>query len=220
MTTQRQIEANRENAKKSTGPASADGKQRSSKNAMTHGILSQQILVHGEDPDEFDTFRKDLADDLSPVGPVEELLVDQMVSCMWRYRRLLRVETGLFEFRYFENEVGRHDREAESHVEKHSLLDEEYGSLVSRTVVDREAYETAMAKKAGARQQLLDSLPQLGRGFAEDEKTYSALARYKSSILRDYYKAYHELERLQRSRGGESVCAPVAIDVNVTGTDE
>lgn len=185
---------------------------------MKHGILSQQVLVSGEDPEEFETFRQELVEGAAPVGPMETLLVDQMVTCMWRYRRMLQVESGLFEYRHFEAEAAHYDREAESHVVTRFLLNPDDDALVQRTVVDPDAHEEAVANKETALSRQQAPLSQLGRGFAEDEKTYSALARYKSAILRDYYKAYHELERLQRARGGEAVDAPVAVDVTV-GTE-
>jgi hypothetical protein len=48
MTTEAQIKANQENAKKSTGPTSIEGKQRSSMNAITHGIFAKIPLLPGE----------------------------------------------------------------------------------------------------------------------------------------------------------------------------
>lgn len=219
MATRRQIRANRQNAKKSTGPQTEEGRRRSSNNAMKHGILSQEVLISGEDPEEFEMFRQELVDDAAPAGPMEALLADQMVTCMWRYRRMLRVESGLFEYRHFEAEAAHYEREAESNVEIRFLLRDDDDLLVERTVVDADALEEARSRKNSALSRQQSPLAQLGRGFAEDEKTYSALARYKSAILRDYYKAYHEFERLQRARGGEIVPPPVSLDVSVTGVE-
>ena len=49
MASDAQIQANQENAKKSTGPKTVEGKQRSSMNAMTHGIFAQIPILQGED---------------------------------------------------------------------------------------------------------------------------------------------------------------------------
>ena len=54
MATDAQIQANRENAKKSTGPRTPEGKARVSKNALKHGLLAQDSVIPGEDPAEFD----------------------------------------------------------------------------------------------------------------------------------------------------------------------
>ena len=50
MATRRQLEANRANAKRSTGPRSADGKAKSSKNSLAHGLTAQDIVIADEDP--------------------------------------------------------------------------------------------------------------------------------------------------------------------------
>ena len=57
MVSQRQLEANRANAKRSTGPKSASGKARSRLNAVTHGLTSRQLVVGAEKPEDFDAFR-------------------------------------------------------------------------------------------------------------------------------------------------------------------
>jgi hypothetical protein len=54
MTTEKQNEANRINAQKSTGPRTDEGKQRSSQNALKHGLLAKRSVIPGEDPAEFD----------------------------------------------------------------------------------------------------------------------------------------------------------------------
>ena len=57
MTSRKQVEANRRNAKKSTGPNTADGKRRSAKNSIKHGLFANEIVLdgpeHGESRDEF-----------------------------------------------------------------------------------------------------------------------------------------------------------------------
>jgi hypothetical protein len=96
--TLKQLAANRANAQKSTGPHTANGKAVSKLNALKHGILSEQVLVRGVN---FKESRHELAklhqrfwDELKPVGPVEEMLVDQIVTARWRLRRALTAESG------------------------------------------------------------------------------------------------------------------------------
>lgn len=57
MATEKQLVANRQNALKSSGPRSLDGKRRSSPNALRHGLTSTQMVIPGEDPAEFSEFR-------------------------------------------------------------------------------------------------------------------------------------------------------------------
>ena len=54
MTTNAQIKANRNNARKSTGPRTDEGKTRSAKNALKHGLLGRDTVLPGEDPADFD----------------------------------------------------------------------------------------------------------------------------------------------------------------------
>lgn len=93
-----QIEANRRNAQHSTGPKSTEGKAASSMNALKHAVLARQILVHGREIDEstneFKNFCAEYHDHLAPVGPLEEMLVDQIVSINWRLRRARMAETA------------------------------------------------------------------------------------------------------------------------------
>jgi len=94
----KQLAANRRNALKSTGPRTTDGKAKSKLNALKHGILSREVVVRGlhikESPRELAELRARFCDELQPVGPLEEMLVDQIVTAYWRLRRALTAETG------------------------------------------------------------------------------------------------------------------------------
>ena len=58
MTSQKQIEANRRNAQKSSGPKTIQGRSISRMNALKHGLLAEQVVVPGEDFEEFATLRQ------------------------------------------------------------------------------------------------------------------------------------------------------------------
>lgn len=92
MTSQRQIEANRQNAVKAAGPRTAAGKARSSRNALKHGLSSEDVVMEGEDPAEFIALRRQLRRAIRPANELEEMLMDQMVSAAWRLRRAGRYE--------------------------------------------------------------------------------------------------------------------------------
>ncbi len=94
---QAQLDANRRNAQKSTGPRSAAGKARSSQNARRHGLLSREILLVGENIDDLAAMIVGFEQDFKPVGALEEFLLEELVSLAWRLRRFCRVETGIFE---------------------------------------------------------------------------------------------------------------------------
>jgi hypothetical protein len=96
MTSAARVAANRLNAQRSTGPRTAAGKARSSRNAVKHGLLARQPLLADEDPAEYDELRDRLVEALSPDGAVEEVLVDELLGVLWRLRRLRRVEVALY----------------------------------------------------------------------------------------------------------------------------
>ena len=95
MVSQRQLEANRANAKRSTGPKSASGKARSGLNAVTHGLTSRQLVVGAEKPEDFDAFREALFADLEPSGALQCELVDEIARFQWRLRRIPVLEADL-----------------------------------------------------------------------------------------------------------------------------
>jgi len=99
MTTPRSKKANRANAQKSTGPRTAAGKARSSKNALKHGLLSNEVLIAAGDSEEDVTILEALQDqinaDLAPVGALQQMLAERVVSLIWRLRRLLCYEVGV-----------------------------------------------------------------------------------------------------------------------------
>jgi hypothetical protein len=94
----KKVTANRRNARLSTGPRTEEGKSRSRRNSLKHGILAPALLITegegAEDPDEFDGLLGRLRRDLAPVGTLEEMLVEKIAVSCWRQRRALRCEAG------------------------------------------------------------------------------------------------------------------------------
>src|SRR5262249_54359065 len=102
MTSERQKAANRANARHSTGPKTPEGKAVVRLNACRHGLLAHDLILPEENVDAFEDLRNRVWADLSPQGPIEEMLVDRVVNAMWRLRRLERAETALFYSRIHE----------------------------------------------------------------------------------------------------------------------
>jgi hypothetical protein len=100
MATERQIEANRLNAQKCTGPRSAEGKARSSMNALKTGIDANTRIIPGEDPAGLAVLIKEYHDRWLPTTPEQRLLVDTLVTNDWLLRRLNQAESQLWELRY------------------------------------------------------------------------------------------------------------------------
>jgi hypothetical protein len=99
MTSQDGIEANRINAKRSTGPRTPSGKARSSLNARKHGLSGKTIVIGDEDPKEFDALRAALEHDLQPSTELESELVDRLAGQLWRLRRVPAIEAAIVKSR-------------------------------------------------------------------------------------------------------------------------
>ena len=87
MSTQTKILANRLNAQKSTGPTTPQGKTVVSQNALKHGLSARHDVITTESQADFDLHRDALLAELAPIGPMESILADRIVSLSWRLKR-------------------------------------------------------------------------------------------------------------------------------------
>ena len=97
MTSFKQFEANRANARKSTGPITEEGKQRSRCNAVRHGLTAETVIGALEDAEDYKAFEAAITADYDAQSAVERELVLRLASLLWRLRRATTMETGLFE---------------------------------------------------------------------------------------------------------------------------
>jgi hypothetical protein len=98
MATEKQIEANRRNAAKSTGPRSAEGKAASRMNALKSGVYAEAEIVAGEDPAALETMTAEYIQRFHPTTPEQRHYVDTLIRDDWRLRRLARAESQLWEY--------------------------------------------------------------------------------------------------------------------------
>ena len=99
MTSLKQIEANRRNALKSTGPTTPEGKERSRRNALRHGLTAETVIAALEDAEDYQAFEAAVIADYDAESAVERELVLRLASVLWRLRRATGIETALFESR-------------------------------------------------------------------------------------------------------------------------
>src|SRR3954451_22997724 len=97
MTSFKQIEANRRNARHSAGPITEDGKQHSRRNAVRHGLTAETVISALEDAEDYRAFEAAITADYDAQSAVERELVLRLASLLWRIRRASTIETGLFE---------------------------------------------------------------------------------------------------------------------------
>src|SRR5712692_5993347 len=109
MTSQKQIDANRLNSQKSTGPRTPAGKSIVSTNAFKHGIFAESPAIIGENTDDFATLKQSLYLRFLPATPDEEILVATITRNAWLLERFSNVEVQLWDFRL--NRIDPNDRE-------------------------------------------------------------------------------------------------------------
>jgi hypothetical protein len=97
MTSIKQIEANRRNSLKSTGPKTETGKRASRCNAVRHGLTAETVIGTLEDAEDYKGFEAAVTGDYDAQSAVERELVLRLASLLWRLRRATTIETGLFE---------------------------------------------------------------------------------------------------------------------------
>ncbi len=93
MATNAQINANRRNAKKSTGPRTHQGKAIVSKNAVKHGLWARQNVISTESQADFNLHRDQALKELAPESPMESILANRIVILSWRLQRSDRIQT-------------------------------------------------------------------------------------------------------------------------------
>jgi hypothetical protein len=100
MSTPNRTEINQANAQHSTGPRTEAGKQRSSLNALRHGLSGQLVVMPDEDLVLYGSHKKALIDEYRPKGATETLLVQALADVSWRLNRVAALETNLLTLSY------------------------------------------------------------------------------------------------------------------------
>jgi len=224
VATQKQIEANRANASKSTGPRTPAGKAAASRNALKHGLLAQSPLLPDEDSETFNAHTQGLFDTLQPAGTLEVELVGRIACLLWRLARAARIEVGVLTAAIQEFQSAK-ERETISELERVAdsnwLLKELRGTPISAPDIGglqdnvlSLAFRRQLA--AGTQDEWCDARGRLARSEAEREhgiallgRTYKSsqdmlakLSRYETSLDRSLGRALDELRRLQALRYG------------------
>src|SRR5215467_5387123 len=98
MATDKQIEANRRNAQKSTGPRTEEGRAAVRFNSLTHGLTATSLCLPGDDPEALEAHLATYHADYRPTTQAEADLIFQMAMASWRLRRFRQVEAAFFAF--------------------------------------------------------------------------------------------------------------------------
>ncbi len=90
-------ETSRLNALKSTGPKTPEGKRRSAFNSVTHGAYARILILPGEELTEFEELIRVHLETWKPINMIEDILVTEMATTLWRLRRQAPAETSLID---------------------------------------------------------------------------------------------------------------------------
>src|SRR6266567_4459800 len=103
MSSQRQIDANRLNAQKSTGPSTPEGRAAVSLNSLKYGLYAETLILPGEDPAAFEALLDRLDAEHQPATPTEQAFVSQIAMATWRRARIQRMEAAYYKNRHKES---------------------------------------------------------------------------------------------------------------------
>jgi hypothetical protein len=110
---QKKIEANRRNAKKSTGPKTEEGKARSAMNSIKYGIYSDKYLIKDESYEEFDNYRRKILKCLNPTNAVLFDMATHVVSNGWEYQRCTLLESKILNSKSLKHDAERKENNEE-----------------------------------------------------------------------------------------------------------
>ena len=194
MSSFKQIEANRRNARKSTGPITPEGKRRSRCNSVRHGLTAETVIAGLENSDDYEAFESVVISDYDAESAVERELVLRLASVLWRLRRATGIETGLFE------SVIEGSRKHEQHQLSRANLSG-VADLGERRRRIETANESAAAERNGlnsdSKANIADCFLRLANlpTFALDR-----LSRYEHTLWRQARQLVFSLESLRRNK--------------------
>ena len=206
MTSYRQIEGNRRNALKSTGPRTEAGKHTSRRNAVRHGLTAETVIGALEDAEDYRAFEAAIIADYDAQSAVERELVLRLASVLWRLRRATTMETGLFEIQaqqmhdYRQNRQLLSNSRAVIHTAFRWAESASGDALSSRPVSNIETLSDSGMKAEATAVEFARCFLRLANlsNFALDR-----LSRYESTLWRQAGRILYALETLDRRKPQE-----------------
>ena len=141
MSTLRQIEANRRNAQKSTGPTSATGKAASSRNALKTGLHAKSLLLPDEKLADLQLLIDEYYQSHHPATPEARCLLDDLIRCEWMLRRFDRIEAEMWPYQQQDSYRVEEDYPLGKAATHHSSA---FSKLQYRTDATRRARDRAL----------------------------------------------------------------------------
>jgi hypothetical protein len=205
----RQIEANRSNARLSTGPVTEEGKKRSRQNALRHGLTAETVIDALEDAEDYAAFEMAVTADYDAQSAVERELVLRLASLLWRLRRATAIESGLFKIQA--KHLLQFRQRKQAHQRRQEIVDGVYrNAVVTKEDMQQADHETS----GGTLDPVLPST--LEPADPSDDLTHSfvrlsnlptypldRLSRYEATLWRQACQVLFTLQCLDRRKPWE-----------------
>jgi hypothetical protein len=215
MTSFRQFEANRRNARKSTGPITQEGKQRSRCNAVRHGLTAETVIGALEDAEDYQAFEAAIIADYDAQSAVERELLLRLANLLWRLRRATTMETGLFEIQADHLSEFRQARQAlpTSREVVYAMFGRADSVSYNRNPESRDitnATEAVASSEPNPVGPALDPTVELARCFLRlanlPNFAFDRLSRYEATLWRQAGQILYALDALDRRKPQERGC--------------
>jgi hypothetical protein len=183
----RRAQSARENARKSTGPRTPEGKSRAAQNALTHGAFAQNLLLPHEDKEHFAQHYCTMLKSLHPANALQTFLAQRIIALTWRLNRLHAAESYL-------------------HVARMGLYQEHVGKLNKNPDAKKLAPEYAgSADSSNLRDGFI-----LGYEYDKRENNaFESLNKTEQRLSNMLHRAVRDLKSLQENpQDGDSIDDP------------
>ena len=182
----KQLEANRLNAQKSTGPTSSEGKARSAMNGHKHGFTGLAVVMTDEDRTAMYEFIKPCAAALKPAGPLETQLAETIAMDQYRLNRIKMVEENTFSF----GEFGRAGNiDTEDHRVHHAGAQAKVFALEGKVFTNLSLYEQRITRNIHKNFKLYYEMQDRRKS---EERENSIVARQPKPLTRTATAGYEQ----------------------------
>src|SRR6516165_4604083 len=208
MSSLRQIEANRRNARLSTGPVTEEGKRKSRQNALRHGLTAETVIDALEDAEDYAAFELAVTADYDAQSAVEREIVLRLASLLWRLRRATAIESGLFKIQA--KHLLQFRQRRQTHQEHQKIIDSLYRYAVATENHIQQGQDTptsALDPGSPSTVEPADPSDDLTRAFVRlsNLPTYplDRLSRYQATLWREACQILFTLQCLDRRKPWE-----------------
>ena len=202
MSSFRQIEANRRNARLSTGPVTEEGKKKSRQNALRHGLTAETVIDALEDAQDYAAFEMAVTADYDAQSAVERELVLRLASLLWRLRRATVIESGLFKIQA--KHLLQFRQRKQAHQNRQEIIDGVYrNALASEADIHQDTLDPGSPSTVAP----ADPFDDITRSFVRLSNLPTCpldrLSRYEATLWRQACQILFTLQCLDRRKPWE-----------------